>query len=196
MTDSTAVILTGGRGSRLGHADKAEIRVGASTLLDRVLAGTRDDQPVVVVGPRAETTRAVTFTMEEPRFGGPVAAIAAAMAEVSTALVTVLAVDMPDGAAVAAECARRLAGRDDIDALIPVDGMQRRQSLCAAYRAEALRGAIRNLGEVDGRAMRDLVAGLQVEEWPLDPAEASLVADIDTPEDLAGYRRRVSGSVD
>lgn len=196
MTDWTAVILTGGRGSRLGHADKAEVRVDGSTLLDRVLAGTPGDLPVVAVGPRAATTRAVKFTLEEPRFGGPVAAIAAALADVHTTLVTVVAVDMPDAPPVAAECALRLAGLDAVDAVIPVDGTQRRQPLSAAYRADALRAVIDDLGEVEGRSMRELMAGLRVVEWHLDPAEAPLVADIDTPEDLAGYRRRLSGPVD
>lgn len=45
-----AIILAGGRGSRLGGVDKGALPVGGRALLDRVLDAARAAERVVVVG--------------------------------------------------------------------------------------------------------------------------------------------------
>ena len=70
-----AVVLAGGTSSRLGGADKASIELDGVTLLERALAATMTAMEVVVLGDQVPTTRPVTWTMEDPRGGGPAAGL-------------------------------------------------------------------------------------------------------------------------
>ena len=92
-----AIILAGGRASRLDGVDKAGIEVGGRTLLEWALDGVIDAREVVVVGDPVPTERPVTFVRESPRFGGPVAGLLTGLDSLLTVprLVGVLAVDMP-----------------------------------------------------------------------------------------------------
>ncbi|GAB2517932.1 molybdenum cofactor guanylyltransferase [Paramicrobacterium agarici] len=82
---NAAIILAGGRASRLGGTDKASVDVGGRMLLEHVLAAVAGCAPIIVVGPPhlAQTAlrphRDVTLVREDPPFTGPVAAIAAAL---------------------------------------------------------------------------------------------------------------------
>jgi len=92
-----AIILAGGRASRLDGVDKAGIEVGGRTLLEWALDGVVDAREVVVVGDPVPTDRPVTFTREDPRYGGPVAGLLTGL-DALTALpryVGVIGVDMP-----------------------------------------------------------------------------------------------------
>ncbi|WP_275693401.1 NTP transferase domain-containing protein [Nocardioides sp. TF02-7] len=51
LTPFAAVVLAGGRGSRLGGFDKAGIEVRGRTLLEHALDAVVDAAEVVVVGP-------------------------------------------------------------------------------------------------------------------------------------------------
>ncbi len=54
MPSYDAIVLAGGSGRRLGGVDKADIRVGEQTLLDRALDAVAEATKRVVVGrPRA-----------------------------------------------------------------------------------------------------------------------------------------------
>src|SRR3954451_22611863 len=90
-----AVVHPGGRGGPLGGVDKPALRVGSTSLLDRVLAAVRDASSVVVVGPLRATELPVAWVREEPPGGGPVAALAAGLPLVTAPLVAVLAADLP-----------------------------------------------------------------------------------------------------
>ncbi|MCW4458696.1 molybdenum cofactor guanylyltransferase [Microbacterium sp. MPKO10] len=46
-----AIVLAGGRGSRLGGADKASVEIDGRMLLDHVLAAVEGCAPIIVVGP-------------------------------------------------------------------------------------------------------------------------------------------------
>jgi molybdopterin-guanine dinucleotide biosynthesis protein A len=186
----TAIVLTGGAGRRLGLADKSSAEVGGMTLFDHLMGALPVDVPVVVAGPERPTMRSVTFRAEEPRGTGPVAGIAAAVAVVGTPYVAVVAVDIPWSAPVVVRLMRDLAASADVDVLIPVDEGGRRQLLCSAWRTEALSRALDRLGDPRNRSVRDLVEGVSVRECALTAAEASLLADIDTPADLAREQRR------
>lgn len=162
-----AVLLTGGRGSRLGEVDKATVEVAGATLLDRARAAVRDARATVVVGSEAT--------------GGPVAGLAAGLARVSAEVVVVLACDMPlVSAATVARLVAELEAGDGghrLDAALLTDGDGRRQYLAAAYRTDALQRAVRSLGSTDGQSMRRLVEGLRVCEVP---AHADEAMDCDT----------------
>jgi molybdopterin-guanine dinucleotide biosynthesis protein A len=92
-----AIILAGGRGSRLGGVDKAGIELGGRTLLDWSLDAVIDAREVVVVGTPVPTERPVTFVRESPRYGGPVAGMLTGLDALQRvpAYVGVAAVDMP-----------------------------------------------------------------------------------------------------
>lgn len=51
---TAAIILAGGRASRLGGAAKPLLEVGGRTLLDHALAAVADCHPIVVVGPAVD----------------------------------------------------------------------------------------------------------------------------------------------
>ena len=75
MTAFSAVVLAGGVAARLDGADKASVELHGRTLLTWALDAVIDAGEVVVVGDPVPTHRPVTFTREDPRHGGPVAAL-------------------------------------------------------------------------------------------------------------------------
>lgn len=92
-----AVVLAGGRATRLDGIDKAGVEVAGRTLLARALDAVADAVEVVVVGEQVPTAVPATFVVEDPRHGGPVAALLTGRDALrcSPAYVAVLAVDMP-----------------------------------------------------------------------------------------------------
>jgi molybdopterin-guanine dinucleotide biosynthesis protein A len=174
-----AIVLTGGRGERLGGVDKAAVRVAGATLLERARAAVRDAATTTVVG------------AEVP--GGPVAGVSAGLRRASADVVVVLACDMP---LVSADTVGRLVAAlgsdhdpaDPVDAALLTDGDGRRQYLAAAYRTRALREALGSLGAPEGQSMRRLVRGLRVREVPAHSDEAM---DCDTWPDVQRAARRL-----
>ncbi|MBL7498187.1 molybdenum cofactor guanylyltransferase [Frankia sp. CNm7] len=191
-----AVVLAGGRGRRLGGADKAAVTVGGRTLLGRVLSALLAAEPavgrMVVVGPpRLELDRygaRVVQTVEDPPGGGPVAGLAAGFAWVRAPFVVVLAVDMPfltpaHLAALRAEMTTTPSAGPDADVALLVDPDGRDQPLAAVWRVDALRAALP--AEPAGRAMRALLAGRTVARVP---ADARGCLDCDAEQDLMTAR--------
>ena len=130
-----AVVLAGGRASRLGGADKAGIEVAGRTLLAVTLDAVVDAGEVVVVGEPVPTDRPVTFTLESPRHGGPAAALLTGVDALlrPTRLVAVTAVDMPRLTAGTFARLRDAATGRDGAALVGPDG--RRQLVLVLDRA-------------------------------------------------------------
>lgn len=184
MTEYDAVVLAGGAARRLGGVDKAGVRVGGRTLLDRVLAACPDARRTVVVGPRRETYRPVRWTRERPPGGGPVAALAAGLEEVTAPVVLVLATDLPF---LRPEwIAALLSPRPGEDGVILTDAAGRDQPLTAGYRTASLRSALRALGDPAGRPLRGLLPSLTLRRTG---ADATL--DCDTWADIAAARARI-----
>lgn len=179
-----AIVLAGGRGSRLGGVSKPDVAVGGRRLLDVALAGVAGAEQVVVVG-EVEVPPGVLRTREDPPFGGPVAGVEAGFALLpSHAPWTVLlASDLPDAEAAASVL---LADEPaaDVDGACLVDKDGRLQWLLGCYRSDVLG---RRLAERNGiTAMYRLLEPLTLQR--IDPGEAS-VADLDTPEDADAWRR-------
>jgi molybdopterin-guanine dinucleotide biosynthesis protein A len=187
----STIVLAGGTAQRLGGVDKASIEVSGLTLLDHLIGTLPDTVPIVVAGPSRPTVRAVTFRVEDPAGSGPVAAIAAALSAIHTPHLAVVAVDVPWSAPVVIRLVAELSRADDAEALIPIDAQGRRQVLCSVWRTTALTAALDRLGDPRGRSVRALVDGVLVRERPLSEDELLLLADIDTPDDLARERRRL-----
>lgn len=178
----TAIVLAGGRSSRFG-SDKLAAILRGDRLIDLVISGIPGHVPVIVVGPDpGPFKRRITVVREDPAYGGPVAAIAAALPHVATALAVIIAADMPGAAPFLGELARSIP--DDADGLVPVDSSGRLQMLCGAYRIACLDAAIRSAsdGDASGLPMHSIVSQLSIDTVPW-PDERTW--DVDTPEDLA-----------
>jgi molybdopterin-guanine dinucleotide biosynthesis protein A len=82
--DFDAVILAGGKSTRLGGVPKAGLKYDGATLLQRALAAAYGAGRVVVVGPDPGTLPYGTLTArEDPPFAGPAAAIEAGLSALS-----------------------------------------------------------------------------------------------------------------
>ena len=163
----------------MGGTDKAALTIDGCTLLDRALAAVRGAHSCVVVGPAATT--AVPVVREHPPFSGPAAGLAAglgALGEGADAVV-VLACDLADADAAVAALLAAWPPAEDADGVCLTAG-GRSQWLTAIYRRGPLDAAVARLGDPTGRSVRDLVAGLVLDEVVAGTA----AADIDTWEDL------------
>lgn len=183
MIEFDAIILAGGRGSRLGGLRKPELALDGRRLVDRALAAASGARRVVVVGD-AEVAAGVPHTREDPPYGGPVAAVEAGMSFLKThSLWTlILASDLPEvEAAVPVLLAVEPCGDEDGICLTGPDG--RLQWLLGYYRTDALRARLADRGDPPLTAMHRLLGPLRLRGVAAEP---QLTADIDTPED-AGH---------
>ncbi|MGY2003065.1 molybdenum cofactor guanylyltransferase [Blastococcus sp. SYSU DS1024] len=186
----SAVVLAGGRAERLGGQPKPQLRVGRRTMLAAVLDAVGDARRRIVVGPAQEVPGDVLLTREAPPGGGPAAALRAGLERVETAVVVVLAADLPFLTAhLVGELRRRLRR----DGVLVVDGTGRDQFLLGAWRADALRAAVG--GPDPPRALHRVVSGLAVDRFspPTSPGRPPPWLDCDTPEELA-RAREVAGT--
>lgn len=182
-----AVLLAGGRASRMGGVDKPGLLVDGVSMRDRAIAAVvaASASPVLVVGPASDSVAAVRWVREDPPFTGPAAAVVTALAAIGSDAADwtlLLACDLPrpEGAV------RLLADRipslaPESDGVCVADDDGRMQWLTGAYRTAALARAAAALPD-GGRdqPVRALVAGLSVDVLA-DP-EAS-ARDVDTWED-------------
>lgn len=180
------VVLAGGGSRRLGH-DKMAAALGDTTVLDTLLdAVARHQQhvPVVVVGPQRSTRTEVGWRREHPPGGGPVAGLAAAIADLDPPdVVGVVAGDQPFAAPALGVLLAALRADELADAAIGVDPGGHDQPLLGVYRAGPLQRAI---GEVAaGRSVRSVVGALAVVRVPL---QVQWCLDVDTAADLAAVR--------
>ena len=194
-----AVILAGGRSTRLGGTPKAALRIGGATLLEITCRAVSGADRIVVVGPEpaaalrpqrgADSSRdelpEVVFVREDPPFAGPAAALAAALtqqagvaAPASARWVMVLACDMPRspvlvqtllGAAAADPTTSVMAREGGRDQ--PLAGLYLRGEVEAAVAAAAAAGGVGNL------SMKALLARVRVRPVPVPPGTT---LDVDT----------------
>jgi molybdopterin-guanine dinucleotide biosynthesis protein A len=165
------IVLTGGKGERLGGVDKAALSYRDATLLDHVLSVVEDAAQKVVVGPEKDLP-GVVWAREDPPGGGPLAGLAAGLAKITEEWVAVLAVDQPgltrDTIVRLRETGRNAVLKDD-----------RVQWLIGFWNAAELRAALpedpRNL------PLRRTLLRLDPVEVSALPGEAR---DVDTPADL------------
>ncbi|MGJ9402817.1 molybdenum cofactor guanylyltransferase [Arthrobacter sp. KK5.5] len=201
-----AVIVAGGRGSRLDGRSKPLLVHNGKTLLEHALRAVAAAERIAVVGPADLTpvierhdagyvagtrARPLLLTREEPTFGGPAAAVAAGVRALAgdasewPELTVVLAADLIEpGPAVAGVLA---AARGDFAAdaaWVPVDEGGRLQPLsCVVASAGLVRAIEEAEGEAGGLAnssMMRLLAKVQIVRLSLDGVAYD---DIDTWED-------------
>lgn len=183
------LVLTGGTSSRLGF-DKASAVLAGQSLVDRARSSIAEADPsasITEIGPE--------------RGGGPAAAVAAVLAEITENYVGVVAVDMPFVqpalSAVMADFARSqgtdVDGSRSIDAWVPVGSDGRLQWLSAVYRRSSLERAVQQVtveaGDISGLAFHRLVSTMEVCQVFVD-SDVSLL-DIDTPQDFDQARGEI-----
>lgn len=182
MVAVDAVVLMGGRASRLGGTPKGDLRVEGRTLLERVVDAASAARELVVVGDPgvSRLPDRVRVVREEPPFGGPAAAVGAGVAALPPGgdAVLLLAGDLPfvaDAVPVLLD-----AFGPDGDGVRAVDETGRQQHLTAVVRRGALERAIRDAGELRDAPLRSILAGLRLADATV-PAGSTL--DVDTWDD-------------
>ncbi|PQZ98656.1 molybdopterin-guanine dinucleotide biosynthesis protein [Arthrobacter sp. MYb211] len=193
MMAADALILAGGRGSRLGGLDKAELLLGGQRLVDRVVRACREavNGQVIVVGPESAGTQADVVLREEPAFAGPLAAVAVGLRAVTADWVVVLSCDLEYPAAVC-EALSAAIDASGTDGVVLVDDNERTQWLAGCYRTEPLREACEALGDgVVNAPVRRAFNNLRLSRANISVEKS---ADIDTPEALEEARLRQKDS--
>lgn len=202
-----AIVLAGGRSSRLGGVAKSGLLMNGQTLLGRTLDAVPQARQVIIVGdvavPRdvsrgrrsADTPASVLVTREDPPFSGPAAAIAAGLDALQATgdgdpdFVLVLACDMP-GVADAVIALLAAATGDlaqDSSGAIAVDEDGQRQILAGIYRVAALRRAVERVrasGAIENLSVKRLLDSLTLTDVLVG---ADATADIDTWEQATAH---------
>jgi len=176
----TAVVLAGGTAVRLDGADKASVELHGRTLLTWALDAVLDAAEVVVVGDPVPTHRPVTFVREDPRHGGPAAALLTGRDALldPRGTVAVLACDMPHLTPQTFGRLRAAAVGHDGAALVGPDGRRQLAMVLDVGRLDAVRPA---LEEQHGLALHRLLAPLDLVEVA---AEGQEHRDVDTWADI------------
>jgi molybdopterin-guanine dinucleotide biosynthesis protein A len=195
--DFDAVILAGGRSSRLGGVPKAQLVYDGATLLERALLAADGARAAVVVGPDPGTLPpAVLNCREDPPFAGPAAAIAAGLTALArrgggtrSPFTLVLACDMPrSGAAVKALWQELAPGKGapvGSDGVMAASADGRKQPLAGFYRTAALERAVETAAAEDrlkGASAFSLLARLDLRVVTVPDGSTD---DVDTWEDAA-----------
>ena len=193
MTSTGGLILCGGRSSRMGH-DKATLRMGGETLLERVLARMRQVAGPVVVSlaagaePPPLPPGVLTSSDERPEEGPLFGLLAGFRALAGRAeQLVVMPVDMPFLTVPWLE--RLVAGLAGHRACL-FRWQEFDNALTAAYRLDLLPKLERLVAEERRRPMflkeGEPTRVISVEEHWLEEREPPPLMDVDTPED---YRR-------
>jgi molybdopterin-guanine dinucleotide biosynthesis protein A len=185
-----AIVLAGGRATRLGGASKAALSVDGRSMLERTLAAVSRAQHVVVVGDESDLRAAapdasITIVREVPTFGGPAAAIAAGFDALDgpSDFVVVVGCDMPalgDAIDVLID-----AVRSGSDGAIAVSSDGRTQQLVGVYSTGGLTECVtrhRDAGDLENLSVRALLSGL---EPALVPVPDGSTDDVDTWADAS-----------
>ncbi|MCC9145847.1 MULTISPECIES: NTP transferase domain-containing protein [unclassified Arthrobacter] len=205
-----AVILAGGRSTRLGGTPKALLLAGDRTLLETTLAAVPEARQTAVAGPpelaavlarHPETP--TLLVREEPAFAGPAAAVGAAVAALTaqdagrdprhtgnatddgdtagSPWTLVLACDMPQ-VSTAVRALLTAAAEPGNESLLAVDSTGNRQPLAALYRTADLRAAV-DAAASEGLANKSMKALLARVQWRGVDVPPMSTADVDTWND-------------
>lgn len=196
MSPLGAILLAGGRGTRVGGAAKPLFEVGGRTLLARAVdaAHAAGCEPITVAGPAFDPRMPVRWAREDPPFTGPAAAVVAALAtwpDDGPEWTLMLACDLADPE----RATRRLLADapllpGDADGICLGDASSRPQWLTGLYRTAPLRAAASGLPDAGrDQPVRALLADLAITVVN-DPDGG---ADIDTWEDLTRAKERFDG---
>lgn len=192
-----AVILSGGRSSRLGGVPKPGLLHDGATLLDLALQAAGRAAAVAVVGPDPGTLpEGVLSCREDPPFAGPAAAIAAGLSALArhrgadsrhrpAPFTLVLACDMPRVGAAVRTLLEAAGEAPPDDGLMAVAADGRRQPLVGLYGTAALQRCVteaRQRGALENASVFALLASLEVREVTVPEGSTQ---DVDTWDDAS-----------
>ncbi|TXJ06617.1 MAG: molybdenum cofactor guanylyltransferase [Aeromicrobium sp.] len=184
MISIDAIILAGGKASRMGGPDKVMLELEGRKLVERAVdaALTAGCESVAVVGPRRELCVAdpvrIAYVQEDPPFSGPVAALNAARDVGHAEWVLLLAADLPRVAGVVSLLGQAIAADPEVPAHLIKAADGHLEWLCSAMRREEFEKALDRVPHLQV-GVRRLFDGL-IAEVHLDPD--GLTDDVDTPE--------------
>jgi molybdopterin-guanine dinucleotide biosynthesis protein A len=185
-----AVVLAGGRGTRLGGADKPGLIVGDQTLLGSVVSAVTSAgaDRIVVVGPeRMGAGGRVRYAREDPPGRGPVAALACGLEQVSAPVIVLLAADLPFLRPAHITRLLTALAAPEVPGVVLLDDSARPQWLVSGWAAAGLRGA---LARYPGSSLGGLLGPLDPLLLPDEtaPGEPPGWLDCDTAADLRRAR--------
>ena len=189
MISWSAAILAGGRGRRLGGADKSALVIGTRSILDRQIALLHSLTPhlLIVTNDRSRVQASSVRVVEDRIAGaGALGGVYTALEEASTDHVLIIGCDMPFLTGPFLKYV--IAQADNADVVVPRDA-RGRHPLCALYarhiasrlcaRIEA--GDLRLGTALEDVAVRELGPDILA---PFDP-DGRLLLNVNTPEDYA-----------
>lgn len=204
MTSLAAVILAGGRSSRMGR-DKALIAVGEETLIQRTCrVALQCTDRVYIVTPwpdryQSALPNTVGFIVEAPSpgqagtFQGPLMALITALSVLQTkqedppAWVLTLACDMPNLSAAVLATWRNQLDKLEPQYLAYLPNCQHRwEPLCGFYRVTALE-SLKEYAATGGRSLQDWLNQQAIA--PLSNIDEAMFANVNTPSDLAEWQK-------
>lgn len=183
---AAALVLAGGRSTRLDGTEKASVEIDGIPLIDHVYAAVRACAPIIAVGPDHLGRVGIRVVRESPPFGGPAAAVAAGIVALEGSGATeawVLACDLPHARALVARLAK-VPIPDDSDAVVAMDAEGQVQWLAGRYRVSALQRAVAQHPEPAGSSMRKLLADLHLHTVD----DGGTAHDLDTWAAIDDYR--------
>jgi len=207
VTDTTGIVLAGGRGERLGM-DKAALELGGRTLLQRsvdtlaavsgtIIISLRADQPAPEAA--APAGARIIFASDAHQGRGPLAGLHAAMRAVESSLYFAAACDMPFLNAELVRGMYSVAEEQNADAVIPRLADGRFHPLHAVYRRSCLPHIARVLDEARTNRIIGFFDNVKV-HWIEEPAlratdpELLSFFNINTREDLERAERLIPES--
>ena len=197
-TSVTAVVLAGGKGSRLGGVDKALLEIGGRRTIDRVLGafnGLATDVVAVVNEDRLADVAGIRRIGDPEPHAGVLPALRAALAAAREPLCLLVACDMPFLQPALLHRLVELAEGYDVviphveGQLQPMHAVYRRDRCSVAIEDSLARGRRRMIAFLDAVRVRTVS---EEEVRSLDPALRSFI-NVNTPEDLARARQLADG---
>lgn len=183
-----AVVVAGGRSSRLGGRPKARLRHHGRSLVQLTVDAVATAAAVVVVGPPdLGVPEGVLRTREDPPFSGPAAGIAAGLRALQplppAEWTMTLACDMPGVAGAVPLLLSAAQAQPEAAGFLAVAPDGHRQPLTALYRSTVLRQAY------DGQDPADRSVFSFVRDLPLGdvPVPEDTTADVDTWDDVRRF---------
>jgi molybdopterin-guanine dinucleotide biosynthesis protein A len=203
-----AVILCGGRSSRLGGVPKSGLMHDGATLLERALQAARGATAIAVVGPDPGVLpEGVLSCRENPPYAGPAAAIAAGLTALEqarardprlrdAAYTLVLACDMPRAGAAVRALLDEATQTPQVDGLVAVSADGRRQPLAGLYDTAVLQrraAEAAQRGALENASVFALLARLEIREVSVPEGSTD---DVDTWDDASalGVTRPPAGN--
>src|SRR5215210_2399465 len=192
MFDVQGFILVGGASRRMGQ-DKAQLRLGPETLLERIVAELSPATfSVTLVGsPQAYVGHSLPTVPDVYEQWGALGGIHAALSAAKTDWIIVIACDLPF---VTRDLFERLKSFgdesiDSIDSIVPMQPDGRPQPVCALYCRETCLPEIERLVSAGEHTPRALLTNVrtryvQFEELNDLPGAENFFLNLNTPEDF------------